>query len=144
MEYYEVQSLRQEGPWDCGVEVFRKLAGVSREELLRDLPDAVNAIPVIQWEDWLKSKGLIVERHQDNEAYTMPCAHLIRRQPYHHWIYEDSTGIHDPDPAFEVFSPKLITLATYREGRELTISVRRPEPVAAALGLPPSSEPVIR
>jgi hypothetical protein len=33
MEYFETQSLRQEGNWDCGVEVFSKLAGVSRTKL---------------------------------------------------------------------------------------------------------------
>ena len=51
MEYYEQQSLRQEGPWDCGVEVFRKLAGVSRAELLQDLPKASDGITVIEAED---------------------------------------------------------------------------------------------
>jgi hypothetical protein len=54
MEYFETQSLMQEGSWDCGVEVFRKLAGVNRPELLQDLPQAINGIPVAQWEDWLK------------------------------------------------------------------------------------------
>jgi hypothetical protein len=68
MEYFETQSLMQEGSWDCGVEVFRKLAGVNRPELLQDLPQAINGIPVAQWEDWLKAKGLIVERHQEDEA----------------------------------------------------------------------------
>jgi hypothetical protein len=123
-EYFETQSLRQEGPWDCGVEVFRKLAGVSREQLLRDLPNAVNGIPVIQWEEWLTSKGLIIESPREGEGYTKPCAHLIRRLPYYHWIYEDSTGIHDPDPAFAFWSPKLITLEMYPQGRELTISLK--------------------
>jgi hypothetical protein len=56
MEYFEAQSLRQEGSWDCGVEVFRKLAGVSRAELLQDLPKAINGIPVGHWEDWLKAR----------------------------------------------------------------------------------------
>lgn len=124
MEYFETQSLRQEGSWDCGVEVFRKLAGIGRTELLQDLPKAINGVPVGQWEDWLKARGLIVERHQEDEAYTLPCAHLIRRLPHHHWIYEDSMGIHDPDPKFAFMSPKLIELASYPEGRELTISVR--------------------
>jgi hypothetical protein len=72
MAYFEPQSLRQEGPWDCGVEVFRKLAGVNREELLDALPDAINGVSASQAEAWLKTKGLIVEMHDEDEAYTLP------------------------------------------------------------------------
>jgi len=125
MEYFEMPSLSQTGQLDCGVEVFRKLAGVSRAELLKDLPQAINGkISVIQWEEWLTVKGFIVDRHQRDEDYTLPCAHLIRRHPHYHWIYEDMTGIHDPDPKFACVPPKLIKLQGYSEGRELTISVR--------------------
>jgi len=123
LDYFQPQTLLQRGQWDCGVEVFREIAGLSREELLCDLPEAINGIPVIEWEKWLTARGFGIKRHQPDERYTLPCAHLIRRPPYHHWIYEDHKGILDPDPKFRICSPKSLTLATYREGRELTISI---------------------
>lgn len=89
MAYFEPQSLRQEGSWDCGVEVFSKLTGLSPEDLLHDLPEAVNGVTVGHAEGWLKAKGFVVERHSEGEAYTLPCAHLVGPPPHHHWIYED-------------------------------------------------------
>lgn len=129
MGYFTMQSLRQQGQWDCGVEVFGKLAGISREELLRELPEAANGITVSRWEQWLTEKGFQVKRLGRDEEYTLPCAHLIKRLPHHHWIYEDGTGIHDPDPKLAIVSPKLIQESFpsyYREGKELTISLIGP------------------
>jgi hypothetical protein len=49
----------------------------------------------------------------------------MRAADYHHWIYEDSKGILDPDPKFANVHQRLFDLAkSYPEGRELTISVR--------------------
>jgi hypothetical protein len=98
-------------------------AGVSRQELLEDLPEAISGVTVSQAEEWLRARGFFVERHSEGEAYTLPCAHLVRRLPYHHWIYEDGTGIHDPDPAFAYMPPKQIKLAWYE--RVLTISLEQ-------------------
>jgi hypothetical protein len=123
LDDFEPQTLLQMGPWDCGVEVFSKIAGLTREELLRELPEAINAVPVIRWEEWLTARGFVIERRQRDEEYTLPCAHLIRRPPHHHWIYEDHKGILDPDPKFQAYSAKLLTPAMYPEGRELTISI---------------------
>jgi hypothetical protein len=122
-EYFEAQSLRQEGSWDCGVKVLRKLAGVTREDLLRDLPEAINGVTVSQAEEWLAARGFVVERRGEGEAYTLPCAHLVGRPPYYHWIYEGGTGIHDPDPTFAYMPPKQVKLAWYE--RVLTISLGR-------------------
>lgn len=74
LEYFQPQTLLQMGPWDCGVDVFRKLAGLTREELLRELPEAIDGIPVIRWEHWLTSRGLLIERRQPGEEYALPCA----------------------------------------------------------------------
>jgi hypothetical protein len=121
------QSLRQESERDCGVPVFGKLAGVSRQEVLRDLPQAVNGITVSQWEDWLRGKDLEVTRYSENEAYTLPCAHLMARAPENfHWIYQDDSGVLDPDPAFQFMPPnhpKMLDLSCYA-ARVLTISVK--------------------
>ncbi|MGA2808724.1 MAG: hypothetical protein ABSE87_11355, partial [Terracidiphilus sp.] len=88
-------------------------------------PQAINAISVGRWKEWLIAKGFTVDEHQRDEDFTTPCAHLIKKQSYYHWIYQDETGIHDPDPKFMYVSPELITLDTYYpEGRVLTISVR--------------------
>jgi hypothetical protein len=76
MDYFAMQSLRQHGQWDCGVEVFGKLSGISREEVLRDLPEAYNGITVSQWEQWLIEKGFQIKRLQPEEEYTFPALTL--------------------------------------------------------------------
>jgi hypothetical protein len=120
------QKLRQEGEADCSVPVFRELAGISREELLRELPHAVGArVTVQQWEEWLYSKGRKPVRHQNDEPYTLPCAHLVEWAGRPHWIYQDQTGVHDPNPAFTCMpedDSRLLTFEVYKQ-RILTISV---------------------
>jgi hypothetical protein len=39
------QTLRQEGDMDCGLCVFRKLADLTRQQILLDMPDAANPTP---------------------------------------------------------------------------------------------------
>jgi hypothetical protein len=68
------QSLRQEGERDCDVPVFGKLTGVSREEILGDLPEAAEGkVTVDQSENWLRSRNLDVTRHHGrDEHYAVP------------------------------------------------------------------------
>ena len=122
------QSLRQEGECDCFVPVFGKLAGASREEILRDLPNAAEAkVTVAQWEDWLTARNFDVIRHDgSDEHYELPCAHLV--QPHSpHWIYEDADGVLDPSPVFSAMRPDDPRLREWNKtyaGRILTISVK--------------------
>jgi hypothetical protein len=123
------QSLRQEGERDCGVPVFGKLAGASREVVLRDLPEATEGkVTVAQWEDWLRNKkNLEVVRHDGrDEHYDIPCAHLVQRHSPH-WIYEDENGVLDPSLPFACMSPNDRSMREWEStygGRILTISVR--------------------
>ena len=101
------QSLGQQSERDCSIPVFGKLAGVSREKILRDFPDAAEGkVTDVQWEDWLKSQNLEVTRHDGcDEHYDIPCAHLV--QPHSpHWIYDDENGVLDPSSAFRHMSPE--------------------------------------
>jgi len=122
------QSLRQEGERDCSIPVFGKLAGASREEILRDLPHAAEAgVSVGQWEDWLRGRSLDVIRYDGHdEHYEVPCAHLV--QPHSpHWIYEDADGVLDPSPVFNAMQrddPRMREWNTTYGGRMLTISVK--------------------
>jgi hypothetical protein len=122
------QSLRQEGERDCSIPIFGKLAGVSREKILHELPEAVEGkVTVAQWEDWLRSKNLNVTRHDgSDEHYELPCAHLV--QPHSpHWIYEDAHGVLDPSPVFGAMppdDPRMREWAATYGGRILTISVK--------------------
>jgi hypothetical protein len=50
--------LRQEGEIDCGVCVFGKLVGLTREEIIFDIPDAVKGITDKQWQAYFNVKGL--------------------------------------------------------------------------------------
>jgi hypothetical protein len=123
------QSLRQEKEGDCGVCVFGKLAGIEREEILRDLPGADEAkVTVDQWEDWLRSKGFDVTRYPPDEKPQLPCAHLVQRGQYaSHWIYQDERGIHDPDPSFAAMPPDhpdMLDFSAYMR-KLLSISIKR-------------------
>lgn len=123
-----VQSLRQEGDRDCSIPVFGKLTGASREEILRDLPNAAEGkVCVARWEDWLRSKNFDVTRHDGrDEHYEIPCAHLV--QPHSpHWIYEDENGVLDPSPVFMCMPPNDPRMRDWEgtyEGRILTVSIK--------------------
>jgi len=122
------QSLRQEGECDCSVPVFGKLTGASREEILRDLPEASDGkVSVARWEDWLRSKNLEVARHDGrDEHYDIPCVHLVQRHSPH-WIYEDESGVLDPSSAFMYMPPNDPRMREWEStygGRILTISVK--------------------
>jgi len=125
----------QEGESDCSVPVFGELTGLSREELLREMPNAVEGrVTVLQWESWLRSKGLKVDRHQRDEEYTLPCAHLLLWAGRPHWIYEDETGVHEPNPAFMCVPPDDPIMLSHVRKREFTISVN-----GLSHGVPPGS-----
>jgi hypothetical protein len=121
------QSLKQEADRDCSIPVFGKLGSASREEILHDLPEAVEGkVTVAQWEDWLRSRNLDVRRHDgSDEHYQLPCAHLV--QPHSpHWIYEDVHGVLDPSPVFAAMpsdEPRMREWVATYGGRILTISV---------------------
>jgi hypothetical protein len=101
------QMLRQFSDRDCGVPVFAALAGVSEESLLAELPQAqLGLVTVGQWEAWLKTKGLEIERLQGCPIDVVKCAHLLsehqpRDERDFHWIYRDEDGdVHDPNFSF--------------------------------------------
>ena len=125
MEWPIPQKLRQHGDSDCSVPVFAALAGISEEELLRDLPDAPKAkINVEEWEQWLRTKGKRATRSLGQE-YALRCAHLVEFAGMLHWIYRDDTGVHDPNPAFQYVSanhPEMLKLSYYSK-IVLTISI---------------------
>lgn len=128
--YFPVpQGLRQEGDRDCSVPVFAQLAGISREDLLTEMPLAGEGeVAVHEWEEWLGRRGLLVTRYKPSEEYTLPCAHLVFVGGMPNWIYQDKTGVHDPDPNRQYFAandPRMLALSFYDE-RRLTISVLRP------------------
>jgi hypothetical protein len=52
---------------DCGVCVFGELLGLTREEIIFDIPDAVKGITDKQWEAYFNVKGLEMVRHQPGE-----------------------------------------------------------------------------
>jgi len=109
---------------DCGVCVFGALTGLSREEILHDLPDAAKGKTVDEWETYMRGKGFDAVPYQPEEAYPLPCAHLVESGAGHHWIYQAADeGIHDPSPVFQHMPPKLLKLSAYRR-RVLTIAVR--------------------
>lgn len=123
------QSLRQEGERDCAVPVFGKLTGVSREGILRDLPEAAEGkVTPDQWEDWLGNRSFGVTRYNGcNEHYELPCAHLVQRHSPH-WVYEDENGVLDPSPCMACMPPHDSRMRDWDKtygGRILTISVKQ-------------------
>lgn len=97
---------------DCGVVVFARLAGLTEEEIIRDVPDAFNGITHKQWEAYLISKGRQVTCYIAGVQYPLPAAHLVETSPgssRYHWIYQaEDGGIYDPNPAFEFCPPHWI------------------------------------
>lgn len=127
---FEPQRLRQQGDMDCGVSVFAELTGLSREEILRDVPEALNGLTADQWKAYLARKGVRLRDYGRDGPYPLPCAHLVETSPNSnsfHWIYQaENGGIHDPSPVFECGPPRTIKLATHYGAKVLTVGV---EPV---------------
>ena len=123
--WLQPQMLRQEGDMDCGVAVFGALAELTREEILRDMPDAVNGKTVDEWKAYLSDKGFAVFQYSPDEPCPLPCAHLVGTPPnFCHWIYQaPDGGIHDPSPVFRYTPPKLINLSHYGGTKILTITI---------------------
>lgn len=129
------QKLRQQSDRDCSVPVFAALAGVSEDEVRRDLPNApLGEVNVSQWEYWLQEKGLRVQRRDGCPTDMVPCAHLVAESPPRairdfHWIYRDADGdVHDPSPVFAAMpadDPRMKDLSVYAQ-QELTLCVSRP------------------
>lgn len=139
----KTQSLLQRHERDCGLVVFSALAGVSREDLCTDLPDApLGLVSVDRWEAWLQSKGFEVLRRDGCPEDVVPCAHLVGpdnpgANHDSHWVYRDADGdIHDPSPVFQAMAaddPRIRNLSHYGM-KLLTISLAKRD--QAALGMP--------
>jgi hypothetical protein len=120
-DWFQPQRLRQEGSMDCGVPVFGALLGLTRDQILRDIPNSTNGLTVDQWKDYSKTKIVAVVQYGPDEDYPLPAAHLVCGL---HWVYQAKDGgFHDPSPVFESTPPKLITIAQHYGGRILTIAV---------------------
>jgi hypothetical protein len=117
---------------DCGVAVFAALAGLTYEEVLRDLPDArLGTVTVDGWKAWLEQRGFTVSHLVGCPDNIFPCAHLVA--PVDdvtccHWVYRDEEGdIHDPSPvsrAMPADSAWMKNLSMYK-CKVLTLSVSR-------------------
>jgi len=131
------QKLRQESERGCAVPVFASLAGLSEDEVRRDLPQAsLGRVSIIQWENWLKKRGFNVLRRDGAPTDILPCVHLVAPHPPRditdfHWIYRDADGdVHDPSPAFEAMPAddlRMKNLSVYDKA-ELTLSVTSSSP----------------
>jgi hypothetical protein len=122
------QYLRQQGAMGCGVAVFAELAGLSREEILRDRPRAEeHGLTVEEWEEYLRGKGLIVRRYQSDEHHPLPCAHLVHSgSGCPHWIFQSERGVFDPDPSYQYMpadDPRMLNFSG--KTRILAIAVTR-------------------
>lgn len=125
--WLQPQTLQQEGQMDCGVAVFAKLANLTEERILSDMPEAANGMTPEHAERYLKSKGLKVTRYESGDKHPLPCAHLVESSPHHyHWIFQaEDGGIHDPSPACQHCPPHYINQhfdAFYR-AKVLTLAV---------------------
>jgi hypothetical protein len=75
--------------------VFGALTNLTREEILFDIPDAVNGKTLVQWEAYVNSKGWErkLVRHQPGEEYPLPCAQLHQIfLGFYHWIFRLRTA----------------------------------------------------
>jgi len=119
------QMLQQKGQMDCGVEVFRALTNLTREEILFDMPDAVEGKTVEQWGAYLDGKGWDMVRHQPGEEHPLPCAHLHQiLRGFYHWIFQtEDGGIHDPSPVCKHCPPNMLKLSSYHV--ILTVTVKK-------------------
>jgi hypothetical protein len=123
--WFQSQMLRQEGEMDCGVCVFGKLVGLTRDEIIFDIPDAVKGITDKQWEAYFNAKGLEMVRHHPGEEHPLPCAHLHQILPgVYHWIYQaEDGGIHDSSESCQHCPPKSLKLSSYNV--VLTITIKK-------------------
>jgi hypothetical protein len=122
------QFLQQSGNMDCGVCVFGALAGLSREEILRDRPQAADeGLAVDRWVEYLESKGWMVTKHRPDESCSLPCAHLVDAGGTPHWIYQTEEGVFDPNPANRYMpanDPRMLNFSLYAS-RILLITIAR-------------------
>jgi len=129
------QKLRQTSERDCAVPVFAALAGVSEDEVCRDLPNAsLGEVSVDQWKGWLEKRGFRVLKVDGCPTEVVPCAHLVgsdepRDERDFHWVYRDvNANVHDPDPAFKWITaddPRMKNLSFYpRKVLTLLVSPR--------------------
>jgi len=125
-EFPVPQYLRQQGAMGCGVPVFGELIATSREEILRDRPNAEEkGLTVEEWEKYLRTKGYVVRRYLPGESYPRPCAHLVFTGGGYHWVYQSARGVFDPDPSFESYGAndsRMLDLSVY-PARILTLAV---------------------
>ena len=112
---------------DCGVEVFRALASLTRDEILQDMPESVDGRTVEEWKSYLEKKGFDVLQYGPNDEYTLPCVHLMGTHPdFCHWIYQAGDGgILDPSPVNQFVPPKQLTLTHFGNARILSLAVRK-------------------
>lgn len=131
-KFPKAQKLRQESDRDCSVPVFASLAGVSEDEVRRDLPQAaLGRVRYLEWIGWLEKRGAKVTLCEGCPSDIAPCAHLVAtHQPRDdgdfHWVYRDADGdVHDPSPSFAAMpadDPGMKNLSVYAQ-RVLTLSV---------------------
>ncbi len=131
------QELRQESDRDCSVPVFARLAGVSEDEVRRDLPQAaLGKITHLRWISWLEKRGFKVLLCDGCPTDIAPCAHLVathqpRNERDFHWVYRDAEGdVHDPSQVFAAIpasDPSMRNLSNYHQ-KVLTLSVFSPSP----------------
>jgi len=116
--------LRQKEDRDCSVPVFSKLARISEEELLLELPHAkAGQVDHHQWLEWLRGKNLGDVRMVEGCPTDLAnCAHLVsahqpRDQADFHWIYRDEEGdVQDPSSCFAAMpadDPRMKSLEPY-------------------------------
>jgi hypothetical protein len=119
------QKLRQQSEMGCGVCVFSALLNLSEEQILADVPHAKNGMTLDQWCEYAKTKGWELIVHQQGQKHTLPCAHLHEIAPgYYHWIYQaEDSGIHDPNPSWQHYPPKLVKLSFYKI--KLTVTLKK-------------------
>jgi hypothetical protein len=127
------QMLRQKHERGCGVCVFARLAGITEDELLKELPDAdLGTISVNDWQAWLEAKGFVVTRRDGCPDDVVPCAHLVGHGVYTredvHWVYRDEDAdVLDPSPVNQFMpanDPRMKRLDVYGE-KILTLTIAR-------------------
>ncbi len=133
----KTQELQQESERGCSVPVFARLAGVSEDEVRRDLPEAeLGQVSVAGWVAWLEKRGFKVLKRDGCPTDILPCAHLVgpdnpRDARDFHWVYRDGDGdVHDPSSvprAVPADDARMRNLDLYGR-KELTLSVSRLSP----------------